>query len=62
MRIFSLVIEIEFGTEKREILVMYKLKIDKTEWVELPNQEAIVKVKEKEIYKYQLNLELDAIK
>ena len=52
----------EFGIEKCTILIMKSGKREKTKGIELPNQEIIRTLGEKENYIYLLILEADAIK
>ena len=50
VRIYSQDTEIESGTEKCAMLIMKGGKRQITEWIELPNQERIRTVAEKETY------------
>ena len=52
----------EFGTEKCARLIMKSRRRQMTEGIELPNQEKIGTLGEKETYKYLGNLEADTIK
>ena len=61
-RIYSQDIGMEFGIEKCAILIMRSGKRHTTEGIELPNQEKIRILGEKENYKYLGVLEADTIK
>ena len=52
MRIYSQDIEMEFGMKKCAMLVIKSRKRHMTEGIELPNQEKIRMLGEKETYKY----------
>ena len=52
----------EFGIEKCAMLVMKSCKRHLTDGVELPNQDKIRTLREKETYKYLGILEADIIK
>ena len=62
MRIYSQDIEMEFGIEKRAMLVMKSGKRHQTDGMELPNQDKIRTFGEKETDKYWGILEADTIK
>ena len=62
VRIYSQDIGIEFGIEKCAMLIMENGKRHMTKGIELPNEEKIRNIGEKEIYKYLGNLEADTIK
>ena len=62
IKIYSLDIGMEFGIEKCNMLVMKNGKRQITERIELPNQEKIRTLREKETYKYSRILEADTIK
>ena len=62
VRIYSQHIEMEFGIEKCAMLVIKSSKRHMTEGVELPNQEKLRTLGEKETYKYLGMLEADAPK
>ena len=61
IRIYNQNIAIEFGIEKCAILIM-KSRRQMTERIELPNQEPIRMLGDKENYKYSAILEVDIIK
>ena len=61
-RIYSQDIGMEFGIEKCTMLVMKNGKRHQTNGIELPNQEKIRTLGEKEIYEYLGILEADTIK
>ena len=52
----------EFGLEKCAMLVMKSSKWQLTDGMELPNQDKIRRIREKETYKYLGILEADMIK
>ena len=62
MRIYSQDIEMEFGIEKCAILIIRGGKQHMIEGIELPNQEKIRMLGEKEFFKYLGILEADTIK
>ena len=62
MRIYSQDIKMEFGIEKCAMFVMNSGKRNVTEGVELPNQEKLGTLGEKENYEYFGILEADTIK
>ena len=62
VRIYSQDIGIEFGIEKRAMLVMKSGKRHMTDGMELPNHDRIRTLEEKETYKYLGSLEVDTIK
>ena len=62
VRIYSQDIGMEFGREKCAILVMKSGKQHLTDGMELPNQDKIRMLGEKETYKYLGTLEADTIK
>ena len=62
VRIYSQGIGMEFGIEKWAILVMKRGKRHLTDGMELPNQNKIRTLAEKETYKYLGILEADTIK
>ena len=62
VRIYSLDIGMEFGIEKCAMLVMKSGKRHLTDGMELPNQDNIRTLGEKEIYKYLSTLESDTIR
>ena len=62
MRIYSQDIVVEFGIEKCTTLIMKSGKEQMTEGIELPNQEKIRTLEEKETYNYLKILEADTIK
>ena len=62
VRIYSQDIGIQFGIEKCAMLVMKSGKRHTTDGIELPNQDRIRTLEEKETYKYLGILEGDAIK
>ncbi len=62
VRIYSDDIEMEFNIEKQAMLIMKSGKQQMTEGIELPNQEKIRTLGEKETYKYLGILEADIIK
>ena len=62
VRIYSQDIGMEFGVEKCAMLVMKSGKRHLTEEMELPNQDKIKTLGEKETYKYFGNLEANTIK
>ena len=62
MRIYSQDIGIGFGIKKCALLLMKSRKWHMTEGIELPNQEKIRTLGEKENYKYLGILEVDTIK
>ena len=62
MRICSQDIGAEFGIEKCAMLVMKSDKRHLTDGMELPNQDKIRTLGEKEMYKYLGILEADTIK
>ena len=62
VRIYSQDIEMEFGIDKCAILVMKSSKRHLTDGMELPNQDKIRTLGEKENYKYLGILEADTIK
>ena len=62
VRIYSDDRGIEFGIEKCAILIMLSRKRQMTERIELPNQEKIRMLGEKETCKYLGILEMDTIK
>ena len=62
VRIYSQDIGMEFGIEKCAVLVMKNGKRHITDGMELPNQEKIRTLGEKETYKYLGILEADTIR
>ena len=62
IRIYTQDIGMEFGIKKCAMLVMKKGKKEITEGIELPSQDKIRKLEEKENYKYLGILEADTIK
>ena len=62
VRIYSQNIGMEFGIEKYAMLVMKSGKRHLTDGMELPNQDKIKTLREKETYKYLGILEADTIK
>ena len=62
LRIYSRNIGIEFGNEKCAMLVMKSGKWHLTDGIELPNQDKVRMLGEKETYKYLGILEADTIK
>ena len=62
VRIYSKDIGMEFGVEKRAMLVMKSGKRHMTDGMELPNQDEIRTLGENETYKYLCILEADSIK
>ena len=62
VRIYSRDIGMEFGIEKCVMLVMKSRKRHPTDRMELPNQDKIKKLGEKETYKYLGVLKADTIK
>ena len=62
MRIYSQDVGMEFGIKKCAMLIMKRRKQQMIEGIELPNQEKIRMLKEKETYKYFGILEADTIK
>ena len=62
VRICSQDIGIEFGIEKCAMLVIKSGKRHMTDGIELPNQDRIRTLEEKETYKYLSILEADTIK
>ena len=62
VRIYSRDIGMEFGKEKCTMVIMRSEKRYMTEGIELPNQEKIRMLGEKETYKYLGILEADTIK
>ena len=62
VRIYSQDIGMDFGIEKYTTLIMRRGKQHTTEGMELPNQEKIRMLGEKETYKYLGILEVDTIK
>ena len=62
VRIYSQDIGMEFGIEKCAMLVMKSGKRHMTDGIELPNQDRIRTLEEKETYKYSGILEADTIK
>ena len=62
MRIYSYDTGMEFGIEKSAMLVMKSGKRDMADGMELPNQDKIRTLREKEIYKYLGIVEADTIK
>ena len=62
VRIHSQDIEMEFGIEKYAMLVMKSGKRHLTDRMELPSQEKITTIGEKETYKYLSILKADIIK
>ena len=62
VRIYSDDIGMKFGLEKCAMLIMKSRKRQMTEEIELPNQEKIRMLEEKETYKYLGMLEADTIK
>ena len=62
VRIYSQDVGMEFSIEKYAILVMKSKKRHQTDGMELPNQEKIRMLREKEIYKYLGILEAETIK
>ena len=62
VRIYSQDIEMEFGIENCAMLVMKSGKWHRTDGMELPNQDKIRTLWEKESYKYLGILEADIIK
>ena len=62
VRIYSQDIGIEFGIEKCAMLVMKSGKWHLTDRMELPNQDNVRTLREKEMYKYLDILEADTIK
>ena len=62
VRIYSQDIEMEFGIEKCAVLVIKTGKRHLTDRMELPNQDKIRTLGEKETYKYFGILEADTIK
>ena len=62
VRIYTQDIEMEFGIEKCALLVMKSGKRHQTDGIELPNQNKIRTLAEKENYKYLGILEVDTIK
>ena len=61
-RIYSKDIEMEFGIEKRAMVVMKSVKRHMTDGAELPNQAVIRTLGEKDTYKYLGILEADTTK
>ena len=62
MSIYSQDLGMEFGIEKYAMQIMRSGKWQMTEGIELPNQEKIKTLVEKETYKYLEILEADTIK
>ena len=62
MRIYNQDIEMEFSSERCAMPIMKSGKRHRTERMELPNQEKIRILGEKETYKYLEILEADIIK
>ena len=62
VRIYSQDIGIEFGIEKCAMLIMKSRKQQMVEGIELPNQDKIKTLGEKETSKYLAILEADSIK
>ena len=62
VRIYSYDIGMEFGIEKCNMLVIKSVKQHLTDGMELPNQDKIRTLGEKETYKYLGILEADTIK
>ena len=62
VRIYSQDIGRKFGIEKCAILIMKSWKRHEMEGMELPNQDKIISLGEKETYKYFGILEVDTIK
>ena len=62
VRIYSLYIGMEFGIGKCAMLVMKSSKQHLTDWMELPKEDKIRTLGEKETYKYLGILEADTIK
>ena len=62
VRVYSQNIGMEFGIEKCAMLVMKSGKRHMTDGIELPNQDRIRTLEEKETYKYLGILEADTIK
>ena len=62
VRIYSQEIGMEFGIERCATLIMRYGKRHRTEGIELPNQEKIKTLGEKETYKYLGTLEADTMK
>ena len=62
VRIYSQDTGMEFGIEKCTMLVMKSVKRHLTDGMELPNQDKIRTLREKETYKYLVILEADTIK
>ena len=62
VRIYSQDIGMEFGIEKYAVLIMRDGKQQMMEKTELPNQEKIKMLREKETYKYLGILEVDTVK
>ena len=62
VRIYSQDIGMEFGIEKCAMLVMKSGKRHMTDGMELPNQDKIRTLREKETYKYLGIFEADTIK
>ena len=61
VRIYTQDIGMEFGLEKCALFIMKSGKQYRTEWIELPNQDKIRMLREKETYKYLGILEVDTI-
>ena len=61
MRIYSQDIGVEFGIEKCAMLVMKSCKRHLTDGMELPNQDKMRTLREKETYKYLGILKVDTI-
>ena len=62
VRVFSPDINMEFGIEKRGILVMKKGKYAKSDGINLPNEKEIQEIDLQKGYKYLGVLEADVIK
>ena len=60
--IYSRAVGMEFGIEKCAMLILKSRKRKITEGIELPNQDKIWTLEEKETYKYLGTLEADTIK
>ena len=60
--IYSDDIGMELGIEKCAMVIMKSGKRQITEGIELPNQEKVRKLREKETYKYLWTLEVETIK
>ena len=62
VRIYSPDIGMEFGIEKCVMLVMKRARQHQSDGIELPNQDKIRTLEEKETYKYLGNLEAETTK